>query len=191
MKDFSLSEEELEAKLRTLDATRDGFEPVGIFAMCYSPGMMLPDDVVTKTCAGCGKQLVVTCEQIHVGRNALDVYDWIAQEYQALGYDAQILYYCDKCAKAQSLPMLSKKTRVFFNKRANAFFAFRAKGAVEYHLSPLETQYCHDSELKMVLEFLKGAKSYKDLDKAYTFASLFKTADGFKECIERILGLEI
>ena len=44
MMDFSLTKEELEEKLRALDATRDSFEPVGIFAMCYSPVRM---------CAGC------------------------------------------------------------------------------------------------------------------------------------------
>ena len=73
----------------------------------------------------------------------------------------------------------------------NVFFAFKAKGADDYHLTPLNTDYCYDDELRMVLEFLKGAESYKDLDKDYTSCSLYEMADGFRECIERTLGLEI
>lgn len=184
MKDFSLTKEELEAKLHALDATRDGFEPVGIFAMCYSPAMMMPDDIVPKTCEGCGRQFDVIGVQSYGDENALDVYNEIAGEYQALGYDAQIQFYCDECVETQSLPKLK-------DEETNVFFAFRARGANGYHLTPLETQYCYDDELRMVLEFLKGAESYKDLDKDYTYASLFETADGFKECIERILRLEI
>ena len=73
----------------------------------------------------------------------------------------------------------------------NIYFAFRAKGEKEYRLTPLEQRYCYDYKLRMVLEFLKGAKSYQELDKDYTNSSLFDSADGFKECIEQVLGLEI
>ena len=51
MMEFSFTKEELEEKLCALDATRDSFEPVGIFAMCYSPAPVqrIPDAAVVKT----------------------------------------------------------------------------------------------------------------------------------------------
>lgn len=183
-KDFFLTKKELEKRLVALDATRKGFEPVGIFATCYAPARMMREDVVSKTCKGCGKSFDITDVLNYGDQNALDIYNTVAEEYQTLGYDAEIHYYCDDCVMTRMLPQLESGF-------TNAFFAFKPKGAYEYHLSPLETQYCYDDELKMVLEFLKGAESYKELDKDYTFRSLFDTADGFKECIERILGLEV
>lgn len=40
-------------------------------------------------------------------------------------------------------------------------------------------------------DFLKGAESYRDLDTDPDTDSLFDTADEYKECIKRVLGLEI
>ena len=182
-KDFLLTKEELEEKLLALDASREGFEPVGLFAMCYSPAFGSEVDAKL-TCNGCGKSFKLRDVTSYGDKNALDYYNVVAEEYQVLGYDAQIQYFCDECVKKRSLPGLHGEP-------TNVFFAFRAKNSDDYHLTPLESRYCYDDELKMVLEFLKGAESYQELDKDYSSSSLFETAEGFKECIERILGLEI
>ena len=169
MMDFSLTKEELEEKLRALEATRDSFEPVGIFAMCYSPAMLMPDAVVKKTCEGCRKQFDVVVRN-YGHENVLDDYQRVAKGFRDLGYDAQILYYCDECVNERSLPSLEDES-------TNVFFGFKAKR-------------CDDGELRMVLEFLRGVRSYQELDKDYTSHSLFGSADEIKECIERVLGLE-
>ena len=184
MMDFSLTKEELEEKLRALDSTRDSFEPVGIFAMCYSPVPVqrIPDAVVTKTCKGCGRRFDVVVRSYGV-RSILGDYRQVAKDFRDLGYDARILYYCDECVNERSLPS-------FEGKSTNVFFGFRAKGEEEYRLTPLNQKHCDDGELRMVLEFLMGVKSYQELDKGYISHSLFDTADGIKECIERVLGLE-
>ena len=106
MMDFSLTKEELEEKLRALDATRDSFEPVGIFAMCYSPVRMMPDAVVSKTCEGCGKRFDVAVRS-YGAQNVLSDYRQVAKGFRDLGYDAQILYYCDECVNERSLPSLT------------------------------------------------------------------------------------
>lgn len=182
MMDFSLTKEELEEKLRALDSTRDSFEPVGIFAMCYSPVRMMPDAVVTKTCEGCGRRFDVVVRSYGV-RSILGDYRQVAKGFRDLGYDARILYYCDECVNERSLPSLEGES-------TNVFFGFKAKGEEEYRLTPLNQEHCDDAELRMVLEFLMGVRSYQELDKGYISHSLFDTADGIKECIERVLGLE-
>ena len=179
MKDFALSKEELEQRLRELDATRDDFMPVGRFAMCYSPGRPRYSQEEL-ACAGCGKRFVV--DDVHVG--VIDSYLRIVKEYRDLGYDAQILYYCDECVRAKLLP-------AYRGKPTNVFFGFKAEGQDDYRLTPLSLYGYATSELLVALEFLKGAKSYQELDQDYTSHSLFMDADGFKECIERVLGLEI
>lgn len=179
MKDFSLTKEELEQRLLDLDATKDGFQPAGLFAMCYSPARPRFEKV-RLTCAGCGKRFAV--EDVRDG--VLDSYRRIANEYRDLGYDAQILFFCNGCVRAKSLPAYGDET-------TNVFFGFKAKGQNDYRLTPLSMSDYATDELRMVLEFLKGAKSYQELDKDYDFSSLFMSADGFRECIERILGLEI
>jgi len=184
MKDFLLTKEELESRLIALDATREGFKPVGLFAMCYAPAMAMQDDAVPEVCEGCGKRFNVTDVRSYGDENVLDIYNEVAEEYQTLGYDAQIQYYCNECVQKNSLAGLK-------NGPTNVFFAFRAEGSDGYRLTPLDVNYCDDDELRMVLEFLKGAESYQELDKDYRSSSLFSTADGFKECIERVLGLEI
>ena len=182
-KDFLLTKEELEEKLLALDASREGFEPIGLFAMCYSPAFGMEVDAKL-TCNGCGKTFELLDVTSYGDESALDYYNVVAEEYQVLGYDAQIQYFCDECVIERSMPRLRAEP-------TNVFFAFRAKGSDTYHLMPLESRYCYDDELKMVLEFLKGAESYQELDKDYSSSSLFETAEGFKECIERVLGLEI
>ena len=179
MKDFALSKEELEQRLLELDATRDDFRPVGLFAMCYSPGWVRFTTAWLK-CAGCGKRFAVD----NILDGVLDSYRRIAAEYRDLGYDAQLLFFCDECAHARSLP-------AYGDEPTNVFFGFKAKGHDGYRLTPLSLREYATDELKMALEFLKGAKSYQELDQDYSSHSLFGTADGFKECIERILGLEI
>ena len=57
-------------------------------------------------------------------------------------------------------------------------------------MTPLNQKSCDDAELRMVLEFLTGVRSYQELGKGYTSHSLFDSADDIKECIERVLGLE-
>lgn len=107
MMDFSLTKEELEEKLRALDSTRDSFEPVGIFAMCYSPApaQRVPDAVVTKTCKGCGRRFDVAVRSYGV-RSILGDYRQVAKGFRDLDYDARILYYCDECVNERSLPSL-------------------------------------------------------------------------------------
>ena len=182
MMDFSLTKEELEEKLRALEATRDSFEPVGIFAMCYSPVRMMPDAVVSKTCEGCGRQFDVAVRSYGV-QNVLNDYRRVAKDFRDLGYDARILYYCDECVNERSLLGLEDES-------TNVFFGFKAKGEEEYRLTPLNQKICDDAELRMVLEFLMGVRSYQELDKGYISHSLFDSADDIKECIERVLGLE-
>lgn len=182
MMDFSLTKEELEEKLRALEATRDSFEPVGIFAMCYSPVRMMPDAVVSKTCEGCGRQFDVAVRSYGV-QNVLNDYRRVAKGFRDLGYDARILCYCDECVNERSLLGLEDES-------TNVFFGFKAKGEEEYRLTPLNQKSCDDAELRMVLEFLMGVRSYQELDKGYISHSLFDSADDIKECIERVLGLE-
>lgn len=182
MMDFSLTKEELEEKLRALEATRDSFEPVGIFAMCYSPVRMMPDAVVPKTCEGCGRQFDVVVRSYGDG-SILGDYQRVAKDFRDLGYDARILCYCDECVNGRSLPSLEDES-------TNVFFGFKAKGEEGCRLTPLSQERCDDNELRMVLEFLKGVRSYQELDKGYTSHSLFYSADEIKECIERVLGLE-
>lgn len=182
MTDFSLTKEELEEKLCALDATRDSFEPVGLFAMCYAPSLRIPDAVVPKTCDGCGKQFDVVVASYGVA-NVLGDYRKVAKGFRDLDYDAHILYYCDECVNERSLPSLEDDS-------TNVFFGFKAKGAEGYHVTPLNQKRCDDGELRMVLEFLMGARSYQELDKGYASCSLFDSAGDIKECIERVLGLE-
>ena len=184
MMDFSLTKEELEEKLRALDSTRDSFEPVGIFAMCYSPVPVqrIPDAVVTKICEGCGRRFDVVVRSYGV-RSILGDYRQVAKGFRDLGYDARILYYCDECVNERSLPSLEGES-------TNVFFGFKAKGEEEYRLTPLNQKSCDDAELRMVLEFLMGVRSYQELDKGYISHSLFDSADDIKECIERVMGLE-
>lgn len=182
MMDFSLTKEELEEKLRALESTRDSFEPVGIFAMCYAPVRPMPDAVVSKTCEGCGGRFDVVARSYGDG-SVLDDYQRVAKGFRDLGYDARILYYCDECVNERSLPSLEGES-------TNVFFGFKAKGEEEYRLTPLNQEHCDDAELRMVLEFLMGVRSYQELDKGYISHSLFYSADGVKECIERVLGLE-
>ena len=115
--------------------------------------------------------------------NVLDDYQRVAKGFRDLGYDAQILYYCDECVNERSLPSLEDES-------TNVFFGFKAKGEKGYRLTPLSQKRCDDGELRMVLEFLRGVRSYQELDKDYTSHSLFGSADEIKECIERVLGLE-
>ena len=180
MKKFALTKEELERKLLELDATRDDFSPAGLFAMCYSVAPPEYENRVRLTCAGCGKRFAIN----GVLKGTLDAYRRIAGEYRALGYDAQILFYCDECMSKKSLPTLDAEA-------TNVYFGVKVKGAKEYRLTPLSVDRYGTDELMMVLEFLKGAKSYQELDKDYDCRSLFMSADGFRECIERILGLEL
>lgn len=177
--DFSLTKEQLEEKLLALDATRDDFEPRGMFAMCYAPAAMPAKDAVPKVCEQCGKQFNIVGRGV---RGVLTNYRRIAKECRDFGYDAQILYYCDRCVSSQSLPTLEGDS-------ANVFFGFKTKEEKEYHLTPLDQMYCDDDDLRMALEFLKGAKSYQELDKDYGAHSLYGSADGFRESIERVLGL--
>ena len=82
---------------------------------------------------------------------------------------------------SHSLPSLEHES-------TNVFFGFKTKEEKEYHLTPLDQMYC-DDDLRVALEFLKGAKSYQELDKDYRAHSLYESADGFRESIERVLGL--
>ena len=122
MMDFSLTKEELEEKLRALDSTRDSFEPVGIFAMCYSPVPVqrIPDAVVTKICEGCGRRFDVVVRSYGV-RSILGDYRQVAKGFRDLGYDARILYYCDECVNERSLPSLKVS-------RQTCSLALRRKG---------------------------------------------------------------
>ena len=177
--DFSLTKEQLEEKLLALDATRDDFEPRGMFAMCYAPTAMPAKDAVSKVCEQCGKQFSIVGRGV---RGVLANYRRIAKECRDFGYDAQILFYCDRCVNSHSLPILEHES-------TNVFFGFKTKEEKEYHLTPLDQMYCDDGDLRMALEFLKGAKSYQELDKDYRAHSLYGSADGFRESIERVLGL--
>lgn len=188
-KNFSLTQEKLEERLLDLDKTKDDFEAISVFAMCYAPTarMWMPDVTQKATCNGCGKKLEITSSPgPGYDGNVLSAYSGLAREYQELGYDARINCYCDKCVRKMGLPSLDCG-------QTNVFFAFRPKDVEEYHLTPLTTNSYYSDELKMVLEFLKGASSYKDLDKECNrrHSSLFNTADGFRNCIERVLGVEI
>lgn len=181
--DFSLTKEQLEEKLLALDATRSDFEPRGMFAMCYAP-MPRPrprpeKDTVSKVCEQCGKQFSIVGRGV---RKVLTNYRRIAKECRDFGYDAQILFYCDRCVSSHSLPILEHES-------TNVFFGFKTKEEKEYHLTPLDQMHCDDGDLRIALEFLKGAKSYQELDKDYGAHSLYGSADGFRESIERVLGL--
>ena len=178
--DFSLTKEELEERLLALDATGQDFAPSGSFAMCYAP-IRSVRKTVSKICEGCGKRIHIAARSWSYS-NSLTDYQLIARKYCSWGFDAQIFYYCDKCVNKRSLPGLEDGP-------TNVFFGFKAKEAEEYHLTPLNQAGGDTTELEMVLEFLKGAESYQELDKDFRFSRFFSSADDFRKCVERVLGL--
>ncbi len=189
MKDFSLTKEELEEKLRELEKSRDGFDQLErVFACCYAPAAIPElEKPVPKACTECGNNFEITGMYGHGNASTLESYEEIAKDFRKLGYDAHIYYYCDTCITKKGLPKYGE----YDEEDTHVFFAFKAKGADEYRLTPLRTTFCHEDDLLIALEFLKGAPNYQEIYNELAVVVDAVTADEYKDCITRVLGLEL
>lgn len=192
MLNFFLTREQLEQRLIDLDKTADGFSPVGVFAMCYMVEFREPFEPAEVTCEGCGRAFG---DENVPSKKSVRRYRQVIRQYRLRGYDAHIWFFCDDCIEEKSLPTLPPVRFPFPDEErhphTNMFFAFKARGDKEYHVVPIGDGGTDIDELSVALDFLKGAKSYHELDKEYGTRSLFRDADGFRRCIERVLGLDI
>lgn len=186
MKDFSLTKEELEEKLRELEKSRDEFDQMErMFACCYAPVAMPElEKPVSKTCTGCGNSFEIIGMNGYGNASTLQYYEEIAKDFRELGYDAHIHYYCDACIAKKGLSKYDEED-------THVFFAFKAKDADEYRLTPLRTTFCHEDDLLIALEFLKGAPNYQEIYNELYFVADTATADDYKNSITRVLGLEL
>lgn len=183
MKDFELTKDELEKRLKHLESTKDDHQIVGMFAMCYSPAFYegVACDV---PCSECGNDIHIDCVYGDGEENAITYYRELAGEYKQAGCDAEVRFYCNDCLSKKKQPKHADTNGT------NAFFSVKLKGLEMPAETPINLTFYEDDELRMVLEFLKGADTMEDLDRDYGPNSLFESADDFIDCIREVLGLD-
>ena len=189
MKDFSLTKEELEEKLRELEKSRDEFDQMErMFACCYAPAAMPElEKPAPKACTECGNIFEITGMYGRGNESTLESYEEIAKDFRKLGYNAHIHYYCDACIAKKGLPKYGE----YHEEDTHVFFAFKTTGADEHHLTPLRTTYRQTEDLRVALSFLKAEPNYLELYCKLDHAPHFTTADEYKDSITRVLGLEL
>lgn len=145
---------EIDAALSKLSASSKDYEnPPPESAMCYS--IRTPEEVsISFRCDKCGKTQTI---KVYAGHeNLISKYRKMAEEFVALGYNAEVFAVCDECANSHFPSTSTWRTN-------NIVFSFMAKNSTTPQYSYPSSWRYDDFEYRVALCFLNGATTVDEL----------------------------
>lgn len=147
---------EIDAALSKLADSKSGYqEPPQRSAMCYSLKAP-PRTNIEYICDKCGARVSL---EVNVGdEDMIARYKAIADEFNNLGYKAEVRCFCESCSEH-----VSHTGTIKFSYSRRFVFSFWSKDATEPHNSHPSHYRFEDIEYRLALAFLQGATTIEEL----------------------------